>query len=404
MKTQDMVWLGLALAVNLGSGSNAQCPTELAKLINPVDGFANEGWASSLATQGDLAVIGSHKSPSLSSASGAAYVFVRDSGTGSWSFNAKLTASDADTLDFFGFSVAISGDRIAVGAPADDEFATEAGAVYIFRRSMGAWVQEEKLLPNDLTSASLGAAVSLYDDTLAATELGRSLDDPGSVYFYRRDGTTWSLEQHSLFSSSQGHQSPDAISLYQSTCFVGARFSLLGSAGTVYVFNRSGTTWTETQALLAPGGLPGDEFGNSVAVEGTRAVVGAHRYEMVPPDIQVGTAYTFRVQQNGQWEFEQQLLPSDPVESGAFGRSIALHAGRILVGAPGAKTGDLRTGAAYQYNRQGGSWIEVAKYVASDAELNSDFGSSVSLATDGFVAAEFDDNTIGCQRGIGLYL
>jgi hypothetical protein len=289
-------------------------------------------------------------------------------------------------------------DRLAVGAPGDDEFNTNAGAVYIFRNSMGSWIQEAKLLPTASTTGLLGSAVSLYDDTVVATELGRTLSDPGSVYFYRRDGNIWTLEQHVLFSSTQGHQFPDAVSLYQSTCVVGARFALAGSAGVMYVFNRSGTTWAETQVVTPPGGTPGDEFGSSVAIEGTRVVVGAARFD-ISPNFQQGTAYTFKVQQNGQWAFEQQLFPSDSVASGLFGRSVDLSGGKILIGAPGGQVGGLPTGAAYQFNRQAGSWIQVSKYSASDAEADADYGGHVSISTNAFVAAKSDDNTIGFDGG-----
>lgn len=142
----------------------------------------------------------------------------------------------------------------------------------------------------------------------------------------------------------------------------------------------------------------GMKFGNSLSVDGVRAVVGAHRYNL-PLGFQTGTAYVFKVQQNGQWELEQQLLPSDPVASGVFGRSVALHAGKILVGSPAAETGGVRTGAAYQFGRQGGSWIQLAKYSASDAEANSDFGGAVALGANVFVAAKYDDNTYGFDGG-----
>jgi len=395
MQVSKWIYLSFAAAIAVGSSHRGQCPTELAKLINPVDGFPNEGWATSVATQGDWAVVGSRASPSLTTQSGAAYVFKRNPTTGVWSFNSKLTASDADAGDHFGQSVSIAGDRLAIGASGDDEFAMGAGAVYVFRHSDLGWIQEAKVLPNDSTTLSLGTAVSLYDDTVATTEPDSST---GSVYFYRRDGSSWSLEQHSFFSSSQFLQHPEAVSPYQNTCFVGAKDALMGSLGTVYVFNRSGTSWTETQAISPPQPIDAhEEFGFSVAVEGTRAVIGATRHDH--PFSDTGAAYTYKVLQNGQWDLDQKLSPADAAGGEFFGYSVALHNGKILVGALSGTASGVPTGAAYQFNRQGGAWIQVAKYNASDAEGGADYGEEVSLWTDAFVGASSDDNTIGANAG-----
>ena len=179
---------------------------------------------------------------------------------------------------------------------------------------------------------------------------------------------------------------------------MGARYALIGQIGTVYVLNRSGTTWTETQAI-APPGAPGghEEFGFAVAVEGTRAVIGAIGHDM--PYGETGAAYMYKVTQNGQWVFDQKLSPSDATGGEFFGYSVALHDGKVLVGALYGTLAGIPTGAAYQFNRQGGSWAQVAKYNASDAEGSADYGQRVSLWTNAFVGAPSDDNTIGDDAG-----
>ena len=77
---------------------------------------------------------------------------------------ARLTASDADVLDYFGYVVAISGDVAAVTADKDDDGGLDAGAVYVFERSGTAWTEVQKLVPNDIGDYDrVGARARFYD-------------------------------------------------------------------------------------------------------------------------------------------------------------------------------------------------------------------------------------------------
>jgi FG-GAP repeat len=194
-----------------------------------------------------------------------------------WIAGATLTASGGAPDDFFGFAVAVSGDTIVVGAPRDGD---SAGAAYVFVRSGTTWMQQQKLVSSDLaTGDELGYAVALDGDTavVGAPYRGGSV---GEAYVFGRSGTTWTQTQE-IMASGGGAKFGYAMALDGDTAVVG---SLLGAS----VYALSGSTWSLQQALLAPG-TPGAEFGVALALDGDTAVVGAP----VPAGLGTGAAYVY---------------------------------------------------------------------------------------------------------------
>ncbi|MCK9516995.1 MAG: FG-GAP repeat protein [Ottowia sp.] len=196
------------------------------------DGAADDRFGYSVAISGDgtTAIIGSYQDDDLGDQSGSAYIFTRSGST--WTQQAKLVPSDGAANDWFGFLVAISGDgnTTIVGAYQDDDNGSNSGSAYIFTKSGVTWTQQAKLVPSD------GAGGDLFG---------------------------WSV----------------AISAYGNTAIVGSYLDNdLGSAsGSVYVFTRSGVTWTEQAKLLASDGAANDNFGYSVTIsgDGNTAIVGS---------------------------------------------------------------------------------------------------------------------------------
>jgi len=217
----------------------------------------NDRFGISVGISGDTVVVGAdgedsgtttiNSAPDESaSGAGAAYVFVR-SGT-SWSQQAYLKAANAGGGDFFGISVAVSGDTVVAGANFEDSGTTgvnsvpnegglNSGAAYIFTRSGTAWTQQAYLKPgNTGASDSFGAAVAVSGDTVVA---GASAEDSGTTGI---------------------DSAPDESA---------------GGAGAAYVFVRSGTSWTQRSYLKSSSTSAGDSFGAAVAVSGATIVVGA---------------------------------------------------------------------------------------------------------------------------------
>jgi hypothetical protein len=259
-----------------------------------------------------------------SSNSGAAYVF-RRTGT-NWAQEAYLKASNNHANDFFGISVAISGDTIVVGAnqedssqttitngpnASSDDSSTNSGAAYVFRRTGTTWAQEAYLkATNNDSQDHFGVAVSISGETIV---IGANLEDSnqntitngpeassdnsngqsGAAYVFKRTGTTWSQEAY-LKASNNGsdYYFGNSVAIDGDTIVVGASYEdsnqttvtngpnassdkSSNASGAVYVFKRTGTTWKQEAYLKAANNNANDEFGYSVSISGATVVVGA---------------------------------------------------------------------------------------------------------------------------------
>ncbi len=324
-------------------------------ILTPLDGQPADLFGTSVAVEGDTAVVGAICTDDLGASSGAAYVFVRSGST--WSQQAKLLASDGSTGDFFGQSVGISGDYVVVGAPLDDDampgnILTESGAAYVFLRTGTAWAEQQKVLPADLAVGDLfGASVDISGGRLVA---GAPQDqdqglDTGSAYVFARFGTTW-VEEAKLVASDAaandlfGH----SVSIDDRTIAVGAigeDQAALG-AGAAYLFLRTGFNWNPQGKVVDPAGGTGDRFGASVDVDGDRLGVGAYLNDALGVD--AGRAVVFQ-RDTGVWSYLQTVVPSDLFAGDHFGEAVAVDAGRVLGGSSLRDDNGFMSGAAYVF-------------------------------------------------------
>jgi len=255
---------------------------------------------------------------------------------------AKLTASDPGSGDQLGLSMQRSGDTVVVGSWLDDNAAgTDAGAAYVFVYSEGNWTQQAMLTAPDGGSGELfGMAVAISGDTLAVgcpRDDGAAGTDQGSVYIFVRSGTTWSQQAKLLPSDPVALDlfGWAAIALQGDTLLVGAVDSHGGSGvgtGAAYVFVRNGTSWTQEARLLASDGAADDDFGNAAALDGDTAVIGAGT-DNGPAGADQGSAYVF-VRSAGVWTQQDQLRASDAQAGDNFGVSVAVSSDTVVVGAP----------------------------------------------------------------------
>ncbi len=250
--------------------------TQQAKLL-PGDAAPDDvfGWA--VAVDGDTAVVGAVGADSIGSNTGAAYVFTRTGGV--WTEQAKLSPDTWTLNGMFGFAVAVEGDTVGVGMPRAGDIATRAGAAYVFTRSGGVWTQQAKLLASDAELRDeFGFSVALSGDTML---IGARDDDndngsrAGSAYIFTRSGGTWTEHTKLLASDgTAGNFFGDAVALAGDVALVGARNG--SGSGAAYVFTRSEGAWTEQAKLLPSDGESSDFFGDAVAVSGQTAVAGAY--------------------------------------------------------------------------------------------------------------------------------
>jgi len=158
--------------------------TQEAKLL-PSDGAASDDFGDSVSLSGDMALVGAHDDDDNGSNSGSAYVFAR-SGT-SWTQEAKLVAGDGATEDYFGVSVSLAGDTALVGARWDDDNGSASGSAYVFVRNGTIWTQEAKLLASDGAADDyFGVSVFLSGDMALVGARGDDDNgtDSGSAYVF----------------------------------------------------------------------------------------------------------------------------------------------------------------------------------------------------------------------------
>ncbi|HKQ74877.1 MAG TPA: FG-GAP repeat protein [Blastocatellia bacterium] len=316
-------------------------------ILTASDGAAFDYFGSSVAIDGNTAVIGAPGATGPNGNQGAVYVFVR-SGT-TWTQQQKLTVvSDgvSDGFDdYFGISVAISGNTVAVGAPYVTLDNYLQGAAYVFARSGTTWTQQQKLTTSgDATAIYFGWSVAISGSTVAVAASCYDWSDggficPDSVYVYARSGTTWPLQQRLTTSDTFGE-----VAISGDTLVVGAYV-----ARAAYVFVRSGTTWTLQQMLTIPNGMNHDHFGASVAISGNTLAVGAP-YESTEGWLQYqGAAYVF-ARSGTTWTQQQKLMASDRAKDDNFASSIAISGGTAVAGVPCDSIGAIqRQGSAYVF-------------------------------------------------------
>ena len=338
--------------------------SEAHKLLAP-DGTAGDYFGYAVAVSGDVAVVGASRNDNIGGLmAGAAYVFVRDSGSGSWSEVQKLMASDGSRDDWFGYSVAVSGEVIVVGSVRDDTArGIDTGSAYAFVRdaSSGVWAEAQKLLASD------GAMVDWFGYSVALSggiavvgapreDNSRGGADAGGAYVYARDGSSgaWSQVQKLISSDAS---SIDwfgcSVAISGEVLVVGSYLddnSLGADAGAAYVFARSASSgaWSEAQKLLASDGAAGDLFGYAVAVSGGMAVVGAYLNDN-ELGTDAGAAYLFAPDPNSNaWSPTQKMEAWNGIDGDYFGRAVAVSDGVAVVAAHRHDTEDVQNaGTAY---------------------------------------------------------
>ena len=310
---------------------------------------------------------------------------------------AILTASDKTSSDLFGYSVSINtdGTRVAIGAIYSDPGSIiNAGAVYIFFKSGLSWIQEAKLSASDKAiNDSFGLSVCINSDATRLVVGSENADsasiDSGKAYIFLRTGTSWAQEAILMASDkSATDRFGFAVTIDDAAnrCMVSAPSR--GSAqGGVYVFTRSGTTWSEEAIINADYPHPNSYFGHSISVDstGTRIAIGAIGHFLSSSNVVQGKVFVY-IRSGKVWTLEQGFTSSDGTGGDRFGTSVSINSSgtRIAIGASYAEVGIINlAGKVYIFTRSGSSWSEEAILTASDKAVNNYFGHSVSINDDG---------------------
>ncbi|MFN0051285.1 MAG: hypothetical protein ACKV0T_03790, partial [Planctomycetales bacterium] len=318
-----------------------------------------------------------------------------------WEARQELILNDpALDTKHAGQAVATSGNTLVVGAEREDGIDGSVifpGVATVYTWN-GSWVEQTKLYPSDRLSAGLGFgnAVAIDGNTIV---VGAPRDNSngfrsGAVYVFVRDGNYWT-EQAKLWADDAQNwdEFGGSVSLTGDTLFVGAA----GSRDSVYVFLRSAGRWSQ-QARLTSTGI--DDFGRSVAVVGSTAVIGAPN-TFVGAEYS-GVAYVYTGSGNN-WQRAATLTPSEPQHWEAFGSSVGItlnDGGKIVVGAPywdnnpTGLNGNSDHGRAFVFEGSGGNWTRTARLTA-DAGLPASDGPPEKQAFANFgQAVQVDGNMV----------
>lgn len=382
-------------------------PTVSAAYLKAAEPGAGDLFGGAVDVSGDIVVVGAPWEGSASTgvngdqtddsapASGAAYVFVRQ-GAG-WVQEAYLKASNTDPSDYFGESVAVSGNTIVVGArgessqgrgvgaPQGNNLSPDSGAAYVFVRQAGSgsWSQQAFLKSSNADPGDhFGLAVDLHGDTVLVGALGEDSNSAGV----------------------NGVQSDNSLIV----------------AGAAYVFVRSGGVWTQQAYLKASNPDPGDGFGMSVAVFGDRVAIGARGESgsssgVNGPQVdnamsRSGACYVFK-RTAGIWSQEAYVKASNPNPVAGFGFSVALSGDALVVGVPweanaasgvGADQSDWSawgTGAAYVFRHDGATWHQEEYLKAANAGFDDRFGRSVAISGDLILVGAPQEDGAGAGLG-----
>jgi hypothetical protein len=418
-----------------------------------------DSFGTSVAVDGDTVVVGAPYEDSSStgvggldndsaSGSGAAYVFIRTGTT--WTQQAYVKASNTGTGDQFGYSVAVDGDTVVVGAPLEDSSSTGvggldndsadgSGAAYVFIRTGTTWSQQAYVKASNTGAGDyFGYSVAVDGDTVvvgapyedsSSTGVGGAVNESasgsGAAYVFIRTGTTWSQQAYVKASNTgTGDSFGYSVAVDGDTVVVGARLEDSSStgvggavnesangSGAAYVFTRTGTTWSQQAYVKASNTGAGDDFGYSVAVDGDTVVVGAILEDSSSTGVGgavnesasgSGAAYVF-IRTGTTWSQQAYVKASNTGAGDRFGYSVAVDGDTVVVGAPledssstgvGGAVNDSASdsGAAYVFTRTGTTWTEQAYVKASNTGAGDYFGYSVAVDGDTVVVGALSED------------
>ena len=302
----------------------------------------------------------------------------------------KLTLSDAEVGDECGWSVATDGDLIVVGSIfSDNDAGNRSGGAYIFQSlDDGGWTEMQKLTASDgADDDRFGAAVAIAGNLIvvgAHRDINET-DRNGSAYVFRRldddDGQNWTHVQ-TLTGDAANDRFGRSIAIAGNLIVVSAHLDadIEQGAGAVYVFKSfdDENNFTKVAKFSASDAAQSDRFGYSVALVGNVIIAGAYRDDDAGSNS--GSAYVFQSLDNGTtWSEVQKLTASDSAAGDNFGISIAMTRNILVVGARAVDDESRsfnNSGAAYVFLSldDGESWDQVQKLTASDAKSNNAFG------------------------------
>lgn len=307
-----------------------QVEAQIFKIPHP-DTTIGNAFGSSVAIDGNRALVGASAERTCGPNAGAAYVFERDSTEGTWSQAARLTPRDCVIGDFFGRSLSISGNRAVIAASGAFPSRNASNAAYIFERdsTSGEWNEVFKISHrSEVEEGSFAASVSLDGDRLLIATSGDPIrhEYSGAAYIYERnDAGLWKQTARLKGSSSRAYGVfGGSGALDGDYAVVTASMYYEEKPGSLYIFERNPQTnrWSEVKRI---GGI--DDIFISVALDDKYILAG----ESLDGSKKSGIATLYERSDDGQWGLKQIIKPNVPYKSGAFGSTVSFDGQSALI-------------------------------------------------------------------------
>jgi hypothetical protein len=266
-------------------------------------------------------------------------------------------------------------------------------------------IEEAKLKPDVTEYADgFGKSVALSGDRCI---VGAFQDEgSGRASIFRREGTTWALEATLQGSGASADDFGYSVDIDGDWAVVGAPGTDVsggfGNAGSAHVFLRQGSDWVQTTALFSANPQDNADFGRTVAISADNVIVGA-RHENVQGQTNVGAAYVFG-RYGTTWLKQQKLVASDKQAYSTFAEAVAIDVDRLVIGAPGVDKPSFNAGQLYVFERNGDIWVETKKLRMNKPKSGDEFGTAVALEGDFVVGASlWDDTPAGNDTGSATF-
>lgn len=408
----------------------SQTWSQTQKIVAP-DRIAFANFGNTVAIYGDYAFVGAPKDNTDASSQNAmdetGSVYIYKKVNNNWTFHQKIIASDRTNYDYFGWSVAVSGDYAVIGSYFSKTDATGAnplngaGAAYIFKNNSGTWSQVQKIVASDRNTQNyFGYAVDIDGDNIVIGAYqnsfdvsgGAQLSNAGAAYVFANNGTTWVQAQKIVASDrTMNDNFGKAVSISGKYLVVGApqededasNANYLAEAGSAYIYKENGGVWSQIKKVVANDRSADANFGNAVDNTSDHVLIGAWKEKKDASGnnsiTEAGAAYVYE-NNSDAWSQQNKLVANDRFDVAHFGRSVSISNDKIVIGSEadnynlnGHSSADSVTvaGSSFIFQLQGNNWQQSQKLIANDRTEWANFGQSVAIFNNDILVGAYRD-------------
>ena len=352
---------------------------------------------TSVALSGDKMIVGA---PGAGSESGHAFAFKWNSGTSNWDLTDDLTPVTAEADDEFGQNVVMDGDKAAVSS---HKF-NGTGVVFTFQWNGTNWVQDDEILqPSELTAGDeFGDYMDMDGDVLvvsASRDPGISTYN-GAVYSFRWNSTHWVQDPNKVQPAgvSTNHFFGGSVCVSGDRMIVGS-WGYSSYRGRVHAmeWNSTSQEWWVVQTIYKSGHSENAYLGRGCTIEGDRMVIGAPSHDSTTNGEGIAYAYEWT---GSQWGNEQTILPDSLPTYAYFGQGMSMSGDKLAIGAyiDDTTTGS-DTGSVYTYHLDVDTWIQIDKLTDPSLHVHSYFGYAIDMDGGTMVVGAYGQNNGGTDKG-----